>query len=49
MPKEVSGNDIASLEHVIKRRLKYYEDPKLKPDLYLIDGGKNQLSLLIKL
>ena len=27
-----------SLEHTIYRRLKYYEDPKTKPDLLLIDG-----------
>tara|TARA_B100002052_G_scaffold242173_1_gene226930 strand:- start:37375 stop:39156 length:1782 start_codon:yes stop_codon:yes gene_type:complete len=49
MPKEVSGNDIASLENVIKRRLKYYEDPKIKPDLILIDGGKNQLKFVNKI
>jgi len=43
IPKSLSGNDIGSLEHVLKRRLKYYEDPKVKPDLILIDGGKTQL------
>ena len=46
IPKNLSGNDIGSLEHVIARRLKYYDDPKLKPDLILIDGGKNQLKFV---
>mgnify|MGYP001258425786 CR=1 FL=1 len=46
IPKNLSGNDIGSLEHVIKRRLKYYDDPKTKPDLILIDGGKNQLNFV---
>ncbi len=43
IPKKLSGNDIGSLEHVIERRLKYYDDPKTKPDLILIDGGNTQL------
>ncbi len=43
IPKELSGNDVGSLEHVIKRRIKYYDDKKIKPDLLLIDGGKSQL------
>ena len=42
--KELSGNDVGSLEHVIHRRIKYYENKEVKPDLILIDGGKNQLS-----
>ena len=46
IPKKLSGNDTGSLEHVIERRLKYYEDPKTKPDLILIDGGKLQLKLV---
>ena len=46
IPKELSGNDIGSLEHVITRRIKYYLDPDLKPDVILIDGGKNQLKFV---
>ena len=42
IPNEIAGNDIASMEHMISRRLKYYEDQK--PDLILIDGGRAQLN-----
>ena len=49
IPKKLSGNDIGSLEHVIKRRLKYYDDPKTKPNLILIDGGKSQLKFVKKI
>jgi excinuclease ABC subunit C len=42
--KELSGNDVGSLEHVIERRIKHYENKEIKPDLILIDGGKNQLN-----
>ena len=48
IPKKISGNDIGSLQHVIERRLKYYDDPKSKPDLILIDGGKTQLKFVNK-
>ena len=48
IPKKLSGNDIGSLEHVIERRLKYYDDPKTKPNLILIDGGKSQLKFVNK-
>ncbi len=48
IPQHLSGNDIGSLEHVIKRRLKYYDDPNTKPDLILIDGGKSQLKFVKK-
>ena len=34
------------MKHVIKRRLKYYDDPKTKPDLVLLDGGKSQLKFV---
>ena len=43
IPKEFSGNDIGSLENVLNRRLKYFDDNDIKPDLILIDGGKTQL------
>merc|ERR1711965_542975 len=43
IPKELSGNDVGSLEHVIERRLKYYQDKETVPDIILIDGGKTQL------
>ena len=46
IPKSLSGNDIGSLQHVIERRLKYYDDPNTKPDLILIDGGKSQLKFV---
>ena len=46
IPNHLSGNDIGSLEHVIERRLKYYDDPNLRPDLILIDGGKTQLKFV---
>ena len=40
---KLSGNDVGSLEHVLERRIKYYDDPNIKPDIILIDGGKTQL------
>ena len=46
IPNDLSGNDIGSLEHVIERRLKYYDDSETKPDLILIDGGKTQLKVV---
>jgi len=46
IPKDISGNDIGSLEHVLSRRLKYYDNPNTKPDLILIDGGKTQLKFV---
>ena len=48
IPEKISGNDTSSLKHVIERRLKYYDDPKTKPDLILIDGGKSQLKFVNK-
>ena len=44
IPQDISGNDVGSLKHVIERRLKYYDDDKTKPNIVLIDGGKNQLN-----
>ena len=46
IPNEIAGNDIASLEHVIERRLKYYDEKR--PDIILVDGGETQLNLQIK-
>tara|TARA_X000000950_G_C13884002_1_gene648091 strand:+ start:235 stop:2019 length:1785 start_codon:yes stop_codon:yes gene_type:complete len=46
IPNELSGNDTGSLKHVIERRIKYFLDPKTKPDLLLIDGGKSQLKFV---
>jgi excinuclease ABC subunit C len=43
IPKELSGNDVGSLKHVLERRIKYYDDPNIKPDIILIDGGQTQL------
>jgi excinuclease ABC subunit C len=43
IPKELSGNDVGSLKHVMERRLKYYKDKEIRPDIILIDGGKTQL------
>jgi len=48
IPKKLSGNDVGSLKHVIERRLKYYDDPKIKPDLLLIDGGRSQFNFVKK-
>ncbi len=46
IPKDLSGNDVGSLEHVLERRVKYFDDPEIKPDLLLIDGGKTQLKFV---
>jgi excinuclease ABC subunit C len=49
IPKNLSGNDIGSLENVIERRLKHFNNTETKPDLILIDGGKNQLNFVYKI
>ena len=42
IPKELSGNDLKSIKHVLERRInKSHTDPL--PDIVLIDGGKLQL------
>ena len=46
IPNRLSGNDVGSLEHVLERRIKYFDDPNIKPDLLLIDGGKTQLKFV---
>ncbi|MDC1007660.1 excinuclease ABC subunit UvrC [Gammaproteobacteria bacterium] len=43
IPKQLSGNDVGSLAHVMERRLKYYKDKETRPEIILIDGGKTQL------
>ena len=42
IPKELSGNDIGSIRHVLKRRIKKSNINPL-PDIILIDGGRLQL------
>ena len=46
IPNDLSGNDTGSLKHVLERRIKYFSDPKTKPDLLLVDGGKSQLNFV---
>ena len=46
IPNHLSGNDVGSLKHVLERRIKYFDDSKIKPDLLLIDGGKTQLKFV---
>jgi excinuclease ABC subunit C len=46
IPKELSGNDVGSLKHVMERRLKSYNDKEKRPDIILIDGGRNQLKFV---
>ena len=43
IPKEFSGNDIASMKHVLERRINK-SDINPMPDILLIDGGKAQLN-----
>jgi len=42
IPKKLSGNDIGSMRHVLKRRINK-SDINQMPDIILIDGGKLQL------
>ncbi len=46
IPNELSGNDVGSIKHVLERRIKHFDDPEIKPDLLLIDGGKIQLKFV---
>ena len=43
IPKELSGNDIGSISHVLERRINKASINPL-PDIILIDGGKLQLN-----
>ena len=47
IPQYICGDDIKSLEHVLERRLKQIEVSPL-PDIILIDGGKSQLNIALK-
>jgi len=42
IPKELAGNDVGSMKHVLERRIKRSNINPL-PDIILIDGGKLQL------
>ena len=46
IPNELSGNDVGSIKHVLEKRIKHFDDPEIKPDLLLIDGGKIQLKFV---
>ena len=47
IPPHLSGNDIGSIEHVLKRRLERIKENPL-PDIILIDGGLSQLNIALK-
>ena len=46
IPKELSGNDIGSMRHVLERRINKKSINPL-PDIILIDGGKLQLEVAL--
>jgi excinuclease ABC subunit C len=47
IPKELSGNDVGSIQHVLERRLNKAGINPL-PDIILIDGGKLQLEAALR-
>jgi excinuclease ABC subunit C len=47
IPKELSGNDIGSIRHILERRINKSDINPL-PDIVLIDGGKLQLDVAIR-
>ncbi len=46
IPKDLSGNDIGSMKHVLKRRINKSDIDQM-PDVILVDGGKLQLDAAI--
>ena len=48
IPKELSGNDVGSIKHVLKRRISRAGSMPL-PDIFLIDGGKLQLDAALSI
>ena len=48
IPKELSGNDVGSMRHVLERRINKASMNPL-PDIILIDGGKLQLEAALKI
>jgi len=48
IPKELSGNDIGSIKHVLERRINKSNINPL-PDIILIDGGKLQLDAALSI
>jgi len=46
IPKELAGNDLGSMKHVLERRLKRANLNQL-PDVILVDGGKLQLEVAL--
>ncbi len=48
IPKDLSGNDIASMRHILERRINKIDSRPL-PDIILIDGGKLQLDAALSI
>jgi len=48
IPKELSGNDVGSMKHVLERRINKVSKNPL-PDIILIDGGKLQLEAALSI
>ncbi len=48
IPKELSGNDVGSMRHVLERRINKSKTNPL-PDVILIDGGKLQLDAALNI
>ena len=46
IPKELAGNDLGSIKHLLERRIKRANVNPL-PDIILVDGGKLQLELAL--